>query len=184
MHVYRRLSRGVGGWPKSPFLFKRPPKKLIYQKYSPKVQNAFLLSCHEQIFSIWGHLGLRRDLKWFCLIIFEIQASQSLTWESGPPCVYLPMRKHYFQRLFHVFRLHSTVKQYRRFNYIGGILNLRKIITLWEEGDCALGKHIQFHLDERFWYPMGILRFMAVSWNLAEKFEFSWLMQRLLAERC
>ena len=26
---------------------------------------------------------------------------------------------------------------------------LRKIITLWEEGDCALGKHIQFHLDER-----------------------------------
>ena len=61
---------------------------------------------------------------------------------------------------------------------------LRKIITLWEEGECALGKHIQFHLDERLWYPMGILRFMAVSWNLAEKFEFSWLMQRLLAERC
>ena len=26
---------------------------------------------------------------------------------------------------------------------------LRKIITLWEEGECALGKHIQFHLDER-----------------------------------
>ena len=27
--------------------------------------------------------------------------------------------------------------------------NLRKIITLWEEGECALGKLIQFHLDER-----------------------------------
>ena len=60
---------------------------------------------------------------------------------------------------------------------------LVKIVILWEEGECALGKHIQFHLDERLRYPVGILSFMTVSWNLAEKIELSWLMQRLLAER-